>query len=152
MNQHKPIHIVVEISETERRELEFEHDRVTGREIKGAAGVPLHSELFAIRGEKFHPVGNDEIISLKNGEHFAVIPQGAIHYTVNDEPQWTSEKELTPVKIMEHAGIDPGSNYLVEIKDHKPESFRDKPDERIHMHNGMKFITNFMGPKPVSRC
>jgi len=73
-----------------------------------------------------------------------------IHYSVNDEPQSTTEKELTPVQIMKDAGVDPEKNYLVEIEGHKKESFKDKPNEPIHMHNDMKLITNFMGEKPVS--
>ena len=74
-----------------------------------------------------------------------------ISYLVNDEPQTTTEKVLTPVQIMATAGIDPNNNYLIEIKgDHKKESFKDDPNKPIHMHDGMKFITNFMGPKPVS--
>jgi len=150
MSHEKQIHIIVETTKTDRRELTFHHDHVTGQAIKEAAGEPLHSELFAIRGGQFHPVGNEETITIKDGEHLAVIPHGAIHYTVNDEPQWTTEKELTPVIIMENAGVDPSQNYLIEIKDHKKESFKDEPEKPIHMHNGLKFITNFMGPKPVS--
>jgi hypothetical protein len=73
-----------------------------------------------------------------------------INYTVNDEPQKTAKKELTPVEIMKHAGIDPAQNYLIEIEGHHKKSFKDEPNKEIHMHNHMKFITNFIGPKPVS--
>jgi len=150
MSQNKTIHIIVEISRNDRRELTFNHERVAGKQIKEAAGVPLHEELFGIRDEKFQPVGNEETITIREGEHFVAIPHGAIHYTVNGEPQWTTEKELTPVQIMKDAGIDPDQNYLVEIRHHGQESFKDTPQKPIHMHNGLKFITHFMGPKPVS--
>jgi hypothetical protein len=150
MNQQGTFHIVVEITKTDRRDLTFDEDRVHVRVIKEKAGVPLDSELFAVREDKYHLVDNDDSVHIKNNEHFVVIPKEAILYSVNGEPQWTMEKELTPVKIMEAAGVDPSQNYLVEIKEHKPESFKDDPNKIIHMHNGLKFITNFMGPKPVS--
>lgn len=73
-----------------------------------------------------------------------------IEYTVNDEPQKTTEKVLTPIQIMSNAGIDPDNNYLVEIEGSHKKSFKDNPNESVHMHPGMVFITNFMGPKPVS--
>ena len=73
-----------------------------------------------------------------------------IEYTVNDEPQSTTEKELTPVQIMDKAGIDPTKNYLIQIEGNHQESYKDTPDKAIHMHEKMKFITNFIGPKPVS--
>ncbi len=74
-----------------------------------------------------------------------------ITYTVNDEPQSTEEKSLTPVQIMTSAGVDPSTNYLLEIKGHQsPISFKDNSTVPIEMHNNMKFITNFTGPTPVS--
>jgi hypothetical protein len=155
MSQEKDIRVIVEIKRNDRREVVLQHDHVEGRQIMEKAGVPLHEheELFAYRDGKFHPVSNDETITIKNGEHFVVIPRGAIRYSVNDEPQWTTEKELTPVQIMKDAGIDPDKNYLSEIKEHqKPESFKDEPNKHIHMHDGIKFITTFVGPKPVSNC
>jgi len=150
MNKEIEIRIVVEVTRTEKRELHFHHDHVAGREIKERAGVGLESKLFAIKGDKFHHVPNDDRVLIKNGEIFVVIPHGAIHYMVNDEPQWTCEKELTPVMIIRQAGVDPAQNYLVEIKEHGRESFKDTPEKPIHMHNGMKFITHFTGTKPVS--
>lgn len=143
------IHIIVEITRTEKRTLDFHEHHAKGREIKERAGVPLEAELFAIRGDRFHPVPNDETVGIKNDELFVVIPRGAIHYAVNDEPQWTEEKELTPKTIMERAGVDPAGNYLEEIRPHK-ESFKDKAEIAIKLHDGMRFITVFTGPKPVS--
>lgn len=145
------IHIVVEITETDHRKVDFHEHRVTGRQIKEAAGVPLDDDLETKKEGKGEIVNNNEMITITDGEHFVVLPHvHTIHYTVNDEPQSTTEKELTPVKIMDNAGIDPDEDYLIEIIDHKKESFKDDPNKLIHMHNGMKFITNFMGPKPVS--
>ena len=73
-----------------------------------------------------------------------------IDYFVNDEPQSTTEKELTPVQIMTKAGIDPDTNYLIEIRGNHQISYKDKPNDPIKLHEKMKFISNFIGPTPVS--
>ncbi len=73
-----------------------------------------------------------------------------IHYTVNDEPQQTQEKVLTPRQIMTLANIKPDENYLVEIIGHHRESYQNKPEEPIHMHEHQKFVTVFTGSVPVS--
>lgn len=73
-----------------------------------------------------------------------------IHYTVNEEEESTTEKELTPVQIIINAGIDPETNYLIEIQGHHQISYKDTPNDPIKMHERMKFITNFIGPTPVS--
>lgn len=153
MEKDITVHVVVEVAKNDRRKVEFHHHEVTGRQIMEKAGVPLreHEELFSFRDGKFHLVRNDETVVIRENEHFVVIPRGDIRYSVNDEPEWTKHKELTPVEIMNDAGVDSETNYLTEIKhDHKKESFKDKPNERIHMHDDMKFITTFVGPKPVS--
>jgi hypothetical protein len=72
-----------------------------------------------------------------------------IHYEVDDEPQSTTEKELTPKQIMASAGIDAQTNYLEEIAP-KHESYKGKPEEKIDMKDGMRFITKPIGPMPVS--
>ena len=71
-------------------------------------------------------------------------------YTVDDEPQTTTEHTLTPKQILQKAGIDSGMHYLVEIKGQHQESYQNKPDEPIHMHQHMKFISVFNGPTTVS--
>jgi hypothetical protein len=76
-----------------------------------------------------------------------------IHYSVDDEPQETTKKELTPRQIMEDAKpkrIDPESHYLVLIQGEHRHSYKDHPDEIIHMHEGMCFISVSTGPTPVS--
>lgn len=76
--------------------------------------------------------------------------QHVIHYTVGDEPQTTTEKELAPTQIMANAGMNPDENYLVEIRGRQRVSYKDKPNDPIHMHEGQQFVTVFVGPVPVS--
>ncbi len=71
-------------------------------------------------------------------------------YTVDDEPQTTTAHELTPVQILSNAGIDAASHYLVQIEGNHRISYQNKPDEEIHMHEHMKFISVSTGPTPVS--
>lgn len=73
-----------------------------------------------------------------------------IHYTVDDEPESTTETVLTPVQIMSSAGIDPQTNYLEQIHGHEFISYKDNPTTQIEMKNGMHFITKPTGPMPVS--
>ncbi len=71
-------------------------------------------------------------------------------YTVDDEPQTTTEHTLTARQILQNAGLDPTTYYLVEIEGQHQKSYQSKPDEPIHMHEHMKFISVFNGPTPVS--
>lgn len=71
-------------------------------------------------------------------------------FTVDDEPFSTHEHVLTPTEILKIAGIDPANHYLVEIKGKEQVSYKDKPNEPIHMHEHAKFVSVFTGSTPVS--
>jgi hypothetical protein len=73
-----------------------------------------------------------------------------IHFEVDGETVETTAHELTPVQIMQLAGIDPSTHYLKEIRGQQQISFKDAPNDPIHVHNNQRFITNSMEPTPVS--
>lgn len=73
-----------------------------------------------------------------------------IHYTVDGEPQETDQPVLTPIRILKDAGVDPVTNYLVQIQGDHRISYQDKPNEEIHMRDHMKFISISIAPTPVS--
>jgi hypothetical protein len=73
-----------------------------------------------------------------------------IDYTVDDEPQSTTSKILTPKQILVNAGIDPANHYLVQLQGQHKISYKDNPDEEIKMHEHMRFISISTGPTPVS--
>lgn len=73
-----------------------------------------------------------------------------IHFTVDGEELETKERELSPHEILGLAGIDPATHYLVQIQGRHQIPYQDKPDEPIHMHEGLKFISVSTGPTPVS--
>jgi hypothetical protein len=83
--------------------------------------------------------------------HAAEHEHSEIHFKVDGEPYETKARELTPnVIIKDFAGRDPVTHYLVQIEGTHKESYRDKGNEPIKMHDGMKFQTVFIGPTPVS--
>lgn len=69
-------------------------------------------------------------------------------YSVDGEPQTTTEHELTAAKILSDAGLDPTQRYLIELKGKHQERLAN--DAVVHMHEHMKFVTAFIGPVPVS--
>jgi hypothetical protein len=80
----------------------------------------------------------------KNEEH------PVFNYTVDGETQTTTEHVMTPINIMSKAGVDPNTHYLVQMIGTNKKSYKDNPNEEIHMHNHMTFFTNDIGPTPVS--
>lgn len=71
-------------------------------------------------------------------------------YTVDDEPYTTTAHVLTPIQILQEAKIDPATHYLVLLQGQHQHSYKDNPNEEIHMHEHMKFIAISTGPTPVS--
>lgn len=73
-----------------------------------------------------------------------------IHYTVDGEPQETTERELKVRAILENAGLKPAADYyLVEYEGKKEVRFEDL-DQEIHMHDDQVFVGVRRGPVPVS--
>ena len=73
-----------------------------------------------------------------------------IHYKLDDEPESTIAKFLTPTQILSDAGFDPRTNYLEQIVGRGLESYKDKPNVEIEMKDGLRFLTRPIGPMPVS--
>jgi hypothetical protein len=73
-----------------------------------------------------------------------------IHFEVDDEELETTHRELTPVQIMKLAGINPETDYLVEIEGHHQRSLKDHPNDPVVLHDGSKFVSVSTGPTPTS--
>lgn len=73
-----------------------------------------------------------------------------IEYKVGDEPQTTDKHELAPRAILNQAGYDPETHYLMLIEGHQKDSYKDRPDEPIHLRPHMRFIPISCAPTPVS--
>jgi hypothetical protein len=75
----------------------------------------------------------------------------AIDYTVDDEPQSTTDETLTANQILSKAGLASAQYYLILVRNpHSQESFQGKGEDIIHMHPHLKFISAFIGSTPVS--
>ncbi|MES2460253.1 MAG: hypothetical protein V4671_06700 [Armatimonadota bacterium] len=72
-------------------------------------------------------------------------------YIVDDEPQSTDEKFLTPTQILTKAGIDATTHYLKQVtKGEESISYQNEPNAQIKMKNHLKFISVRKGPTTVS--
>lgn len=71
-------------------------------------------------------------------------------FTVDDKSFTVSEHVLTPREILTLAGLSPTDYYLVEINGKSQQSYKDKPDEQIHLHEHAKFISVYLGGTTVS--
>ena len=74
----KAVHIFVQIDHQKQVKVEFDHDLVTGAEIKVAAGVPSDYELAIVRGRTHTNLSDKEQITIEDGEHFIAVPGGSV--------------------------------------------------------------------------
>ena len=78
MTETMTVHIFLELDRNDQRKLEFDSDQVSGRQIKEKGGVPLDDDLARRQGQHLDLVTNDQMITIKNGEHFVALPPGTI--------------------------------------------------------------------------
>ena len=71
-------------------------------------------------------------------------------YKVDGESQETTKKVLTPTEILQNAGIDVKTHYLVEIKGNHQDSYKDEPDKILHMHTKMEFLSMYRSATTVA--
>lgn len=136
----------------------FDNQIVTGKEIlEKVFKTPseCHSLYQKLKHNDFEKIDLNEKVDLtKPGiEHFVVKAPEVFFYTVDNEPETTDQKELTPNQILELAGIKPVSDYyLVQINHEGTQtSYRDIPTTPIKMMcPAMKFVSVFRGETPVS--
>lgn len=143
---HKTIHYTVDGKPQSTTESEM-----TPVQIVECGGNHDESFLIELEGEQresYHDRPHHHI-HMHDGQIFETSSR-TFHFTVDDETCSTREHTLTPVEIMKLAGVDPAAHYLVEIHGHHQESYKDKAETPIHMHQNQKFITLATGGTPVS--
>ena len=121
---------------------------LTGEEILKIAGitdvrcVTLYQKL---KGCDFEKISLNEKVDLSNSgiENFITKDPEVFSYTINDEPEMTDSKELSPKQILEFAKIDSALYYLVQVlKDGTKKHYAYEPDVLITMScKGLVFIT-----------
>ncbi|MFG3292326.1 hypothetical protein ACGF3G_26405 [Streptomyces sp. NPDC048179] len=70
--------------------------------------------------------------------------------TVDREPVSGVPLHTTPNAILQLAGIDPASHYLVKIDGRHQEPFEGRGEEPISVHEHEKFVSLSTGPTPTS--
>jgi hypothetical protein len=72
-----------------------------------------------------------------------------ITFFVDGEKLETSHHSLTVAQILEIAGLDPKTHYLIELRGGHQVKFENL-NEELHLHEDEKFISVFSGPTPLS--
>ena len=70
--------------------------------------------------------------------------------TVDGEPVEIPRKGVTPRLVLQLAGLDPETRYLIEKRGSQTISYRDNPDAEISVHENQVFLSARFGPVPVS--
>lgn len=136
----------------------FDHHLVTGKELLEKSGntpVECRTLYQKLKGCDFEKISPTETVDLsKPGiEHFVVKPPEVFHYTVDGEPETTAEKKLSPIQILEAAGVDPVNDYYLVLvnPDGSQVSYKDKPNDPLEMRcPGLKFISVYKSATEVA--
>ena len=72
-----------------------------------------------------------------------------IAFYVDEETVETTDPTLTVRRILELAGLDPLTHYLIEIRGSNQIPHKEG-DEELRVHEKQKFLSVFSGPTPVS--
>lgn len=87
---------------------------------------------------------------LPEGAEVHIVPE-VINYKVDGEDQTTTQPNLTATQILEKAGVEVATHYLILLKPNgQQQSFKDNPNKVIHIKEGMEFLTASTGSTPVS--
>jgi hypothetical protein len=70
--------------------------------------------------------------------------------TVDGEKVEIPRENVTPILILEKAGLDPADRYLIQIIGQKMESYKDDPEQDINVHQNQVFITGKLGAVAVA--
>lgn len=70
--------------------------------------------------------------------------------SVDGEPIVVPRTGNTPRKILELAGLDPSTRYLIEKRGNKTISYKDNADDEIQVHQHQIFVTGRCGAVPVA--
>ena len=135
----------------------FTHPVVTGREILEEVGQQP-CECFVvvqiIHGRHLDIIDLDEKVDLSTSgfERFVTRESGISNYTVDDEPETTTKRHMTPNEILTAAGVKVADHFLVQVMpDNSQVSYQETPDSPIEMKcTDQKFVSIFRGATTVS--
>jgi Multiubiquitin len=70
--------------------------------------------------------------------------------TIDGEEFEVEGRDHSARELLQLAGLDPGTTYLIELRGHEQIPHRDNPDESIKLHNQMRFVSADIGSAPVA--
>ena len=74
-----------------------------------------------------------------------------IKITIDNESYEASENPMSANDILRLGGLDPASNYLVQIKARERIKYDGRGEQPIFLYDGANFVGHYTGEKPVSQ-
>lgn len=121
--------------------------KITGKSILNSAGLTPESDyelLYKVNEKGFTPIQLDEVVDLKKVgiEGFKAIMYKPTIIKVDDNDIEVESCFMTPLEVMEAAGIDPNQYSLIEIRKGEVEvSYKDDVEHKIAITKNSCFIT-----------
>jgi multiubiquitin len=142
METKQDVDVIVEVSETDHRKVEFKKHEVTGREIKKAAGLPPDTELALKRDGELDQIADGETLTVKDGERFVVVHKDILIVVNGREKVW-HEHTISFRQVVELAyGSFNGNSIYTVVYSHGP---KDNPKgsmvdgDTVHVKSRMVF-------------
>ena len=80
-----------------------------------------------------------------------IVWEPPIAITIDNEPCEAQENPMSANDILRLGGLDPDSNYLVQIRDGERITYDAKGKQLIFLYEGATFVGHYTGPKGVSQ-
>lgn len=128
-------------------EFVVQNPKISGLELMKKADLKHIDclDLFQLLDGDFRKIPKDEIIDLsaKGFEHFITKEKEFRSYQVNNDPETTDKRSLSPNEILKLSGLNPDEHFLILVKkDGSKVSYGHQPNEKIKIECvGMHFLT-----------
>ena len=80
-----------------------------------------------------------------------IVWEPPITIMIDSEPHEAPENPMSANAILRLGGLDPDSNYLVQIRDLKRIKYEGKGEQPIFLYEGAEFVGHYTGEKGVSQ-
>lgn len=129
------------------KRFESSESNISGRDLLTIANLTPAEDfelLYKINEKGFTPIQLDEIVDLKTAgiEGFKAKPYKKLKIKVDNKQYEVEECFMTPIEIMEVAGINPDHFYLKEIRKGNVEvSYQDDAEHKIAITKNSCFVS-----------
>ena len=129
------------------KRFESSESKISGRELLTIAELTPVEDfelLYKVNEKGFTPIQLDEIVDLKKAgiEGFRAKPYRKLTIKVDDKEYEVNDVFMTPVEIMEVAGVNPDRFYLKEIRKGGVEvSYKDDVEHKVTITKTSYFVS-----------